>query len=59
MQIEWVHQVFVSKKAAITFAYTHLPISVHNDRHFFREWFCNSDANRHEICMRLRQRVEN
>ena len=25
----------------------------------FREWFCNSEANRHEICTRLRQRVEN
>ena len=23
----------------------------------FREWFCNSEANRHEICTRLRQRV--
>ena len=25
----------------------------------FREWFCNSEANRHEICTRLRQRVRN
>ena len=25
----------------------------------FREWFCNSEANRHEICTRLRQRVKN
>ena len=24
----------------------------------FRQWFCNSDANRHEICTRLRQRVK-
>ena len=24
----------------------------------FRQWFCNSEANRHEICTRLRQRVE-
>ena len=24
----------------------------------FREWFWDSDANRHEICTRLRQRVE-
>ena len=25
----------------------------------FREWFCNSEANSHEICTRLRQRVKN
>ena len=24
----------------------------------FRKWFCNSEANRHEICTRLRQRVK-
>ena len=25
----------------------------------FREWFCSTEANRHEICTRLSQRVEN
>ena len=24
----------------------------------FRQWFCNSEANRHEICKKLRQRVK-
>ena len=24
----------------------------------FCEWFCNSEVNRHEICMRLRNRVK-
>ena len=40
MQIEWTHHVdFCVQKAAITFACTHLPISVQNDRHFSANGF--------------------
>ena len=55
---ESIKFILVSKKSAITFAYIDLPISVLDDPHIFREWFCNSESNRHEICTRLRQRVK-
>ena len=43
------------KKKAITFACTHLPISVHNDRHFSANGFVTVRPIANEICTRLRQ----
>ena len=60
MQIEWVHQVdFCVLKAAITFCMHTLADKRTQWPTLFLKWFCNSEANRHEICTRLRQHVEN
>ena len=59
MQIELMHHVdFCVYKAAISFACT-LADKRTQWPAPFREWFCNIEANRHEICPRLRKRVKN
>ena len=60
MQIEWVHHVdFCVSKSGHYFCMHTLADQRTQWRTLFREWFCNSVANRHEICTRLRQRVKN
>ena len=48
---------FCDWNTAITCASIDLPIGVH-DGDTFPQWFCNSEANRHEICTWLKQRVK-
>ena len=60
MQIEWLHQAdFCVYKSGHYFCKHALAEKRTQGPTLFREWFCNSEANRHEICTRLRQRVEN
>ena len=58
MQIEWVHQFdFVSKQNGHYFCMHRLADKRTQWLTLFREWFCNSETNRHGIYTRLRQRV--
>ena len=60
MQIEWVHQVnFCVWKSGHHFCMHTLADKRTQWPALFREWFSNSEADRHEICTRLRQRVQN
>ena len=60
MQIEWVHQVnFCVWKSGHHFCMHTLADKRTQWPALFREWFSNSAADRHEICTRLRQRVQN
>ena len=51
--------IFVSKKSGHYFYMHTIADKRTHWRTLFREWLCNSVANRHEICTRLRQRVKN
>ena len=58
MQTEWEHQVdFVSKNGHY-FCMHRLDDKRTQWPTLFRQWFCNIEANRHESCTRLRQRVK-
>ena len=60
MQIEWVHHVdFCVLKSGHYFCMHTLADKRTQWPTPFREWCCNCEANRHEICTKLRQRVKN
>ena len=59
MQIEWVQKVdFCVKNNGHFFCMFSFAAKRLQWPTPFREWFCNSDTNRHEIYTRLRQRDE-
>ena len=59
MQIEWVHKVDISDYKNGHYFCMHRFVDKRTPwPTLFREWFSNSEANRHEIDTRLRQCVK-